>query len=93
MEVKSKSSHPCYGCPYVFPIEKPSCVFGAFPGKCFWYFYNHRDNRCTEAEKQKRIQQEFESEQAKKRIADSIKMLEKVMVRKGYSKQEEEVSI
>lgn len=31
--------HPCYGCPYHFPVSVPSCTMGSQPDICAWYFY------------------------------------------------------
>lgn len=31
--------HPCHGCPYTFPTDKPSCTMGGEPEDCPWTFY------------------------------------------------------
>lgn len=32
-------NHPCHGCPYKFPVSKPSCTMGSRPPDCAWNFY------------------------------------------------------
>ena len=46
-------NHPCHGCPYKFPVSKPSCTMGSRPPDCAWYFYKSITNRRTELENKK----------------------------------------
>lgn len=45
--------HPCYGCPYKFPVSKPSCTMGSRPPDCAWYFYKKIINRRAVLENKK----------------------------------------
>lgn len=42
--------HPCHGCPYKFPVSKPSCTMGSRPPDCAWYFYKKIISRRKQLE-------------------------------------------
>ncbi|MEG0091798.1 MAG: hypothetical protein RSA20_08250 [Oscillospiraceae bacterium] len=43
-------NHPCHGCPYKFPVSKPSCTMGSRPPDCAWHFYQKIMKRRIEVE-------------------------------------------
>lgn len=71
MSYKYPKGHPCFGCPYKFDVDVPSCTMGSDPKNCVWRFYN----RMRGIEEKIVLKEKVATNTTKKKLDNCMEML------------------